>query len=579
MRSGSCFLLVVLSMFFNINCGDSNLKPVAKVGGRQISTADFIESFGQGKPVDAVNSAGDSVKQVYLNTMIDQELELVEAENLGFDQDEALVEEYKKAAKDMCANQVWNIDMIGHFAPEEDIRATYEKMKRQVRFSEIVFTFVKNDSVDTEPDVREMAKNIHVYLKKGAAFDSLARRFSHDKRVAKKGGDRGFLKWDARKADSPLYQKVWSMKPGRISKPFKSENKYYIVQVTEERPVQAGTYEQEKPRIQHMLMSQHQMEFGSRREEVIGDIEKKYGSEYNEETINYFLLKIQEKYAGMDSMSQGQARQVDYLDGFTPEDTAKALYSFDGNNALTIGTFVRILSPIANMRRPQLRTEKNLRDVLDQIKIYELLSYEGKRRGYLKLPKIQSDLKKLKEKKMLQNLRKKMNEELPQPTEAELFEYFEQNRDTYQHPARREVQEIWIKNKSVADKAMAAIKAGERFSNAARKYNERENTQRRNGYLGLIRKQEYGVIGIAAFSMKKEEVSEILNNGKYFSIIKVLDIRPAEPQTFEEAQKSVKSDLEEKYQKNATDELLERVKAENPIKVYSNRLHATVLSE
>ena len=291
------------------------------------------------------------------------------------------------------------------------------------------------------------------------------------------------------------------------------------------------------------------------------------------------MQKIQAKYAALDSVSQAQARRVDYLAGLTPEDTAKTLYTFDRKNKLTIGTFVRILSPISKMRRPQLRTEKNLRDVLDQIKVYELLSYEGMRRGYLKLPEVAGDLKKLREKKMLQNFKKRMNGELRQPTEAEIFEYFEQNRAQYQHPERREVQEIWMRDKKAADKAMAEIKAGKSFSRVASQYNERENTKKRNGYLGLIRSREYGVVGKEAFSLDKNGVSGILKNGKNFSIIKVLDIRTADYQTFEEAKKRVKSDLRQQYQKEAEDELFEQMKIENPIKIYTSRLHNAILSE
>src|SRR5690606_4208707 len=85
------------------------------------------------------------------------------------------------------------------------------------------------DSIDAEKRIRE----IHEQVKNGAAFDSLAKKYSDDRNSAIYGGEIG--RFSPGKLNSEKFEKTaFSLeKPGSVSEPFETRFGWHIVKLIE----------------------------------------------------------------------------------------------------------------------------------------------------------------------------------------------------------------------------------------------------------------------------------------------------------------------------------------------------------
>ncbi|MDD4858054.1 MAG: peptidyl-prolyl cis-trans isomerase [Candidatus Krumholzibacteria bacterium] len=136
---------------------------------------------------------------------------------------------------------------------DAELRAYYEKKKadftnpamRRIR----VMEFKKMPTAADEEDVRLHLEDIRNDIENGTIdFAAAAKEYSDDNSTSDKGGDLGFFK----KGDmAPEFDKIaFSMKPGDISEPFRTQFGYHILKV-EERKTEKGV---EQVHAKHILM-------------------------------------------------------------------------------------------------------------------------------------------------------------------------------------------------------------------------------------------------------------------------------------------------------------------------------------
>jgi peptidyl-prolyl cis-trans isomerase D len=136
---------------------------------------------------------------------------------------------------------------------DAELRELYDKRKdsfktpamRQVRVIELE----KKATTIDEEDVRARLQDIRADLMKGTLdFTEAAKDYSDDDATKDKAGDLGFFK----KGDmAPAFDTVaFSMKPGELSEPFRTEYGYHLLKV-EERKTEKGI---EQVRARHILM-------------------------------------------------------------------------------------------------------------------------------------------------------------------------------------------------------------------------------------------------------------------------------------------------------------------------------------
>jgi peptidyl-prolyl cis-trans isomerase C len=135
---------------------------------------------------------------------------------------------------------------------DEAMKKVYADAAKQIEGEQEVHA--RHILVETEDE----AKAIEAELKKGADFAELAKKKSKDPGAAD-GGDLGFFTKDQM---VPEFSAVaFTLEPGKISDPVKSQFGWHIIKVEEKRNRTAPDFDQVKPQIETYVMRKAQAEY------------------------------------------------------------------------------------------------------------------------------------------------------------------------------------------------------------------------------------------------------------------------------------------------------------------------------
>jgi peptidyl-prolyl cis-trans isomerase C len=138
-------------------------------------------------------------------------------------------------------------------ATDDAMKKVYDEAAKQIEGEQEVHA--RHILVETEDE----AKAIEAQLKNGADFATLAKAKSKDPGGASDGGDLGFFTKDQM---VPEFSAVaFSLEPGKISDPVKSQFGWHIIKVEEKRNRKAPDFAQVKPQIENYVTRKAQAEY------------------------------------------------------------------------------------------------------------------------------------------------------------------------------------------------------------------------------------------------------------------------------------------------------------------------------
>ncbi len=121
----------------------------------------------------------------------------------------------------------------------------------QVRASHIL---IRASSPQEEGRARQTILLIQGRLAKGEKFADLAKQYSEDPGSKNNGGDLGYV---AKGSVVPEFEKVaFSLKPGAVSPPVKTQFGYHLILVAEHKPAHQATLEEVQGQIREQLLQQ-----------------------------------------------------------------------------------------------------------------------------------------------------------------------------------------------------------------------------------------------------------------------------------------------------------------------------------
>jgi len=223
-------------------------------------------------------------------------------------------------------------------------------------------------------------------------------------------------------------------------------------------------------------------------------------------------------------------------------------------------------------RTPQLKNKEDVFTNIDtRVLPKKLLVLEAEKKNLRNDPEVVAQQKELTESFMLSEIRKTSIDDRIVITEDSLLDYYERHKEEYKEPPTREVREIVVKDLDLANRLYQRAIAGENFTTLARKYNEKQLTKDKDGYLGFIPKTRHK-IGEPVFNVPINGITKPIAIGSTYSILKVLSEKESQLKTFEESKPflrvKVGREQKETLEKKWLDELRRNIK----VVVYDNRL-------
>lgn len=223
------------------------------------------EEMGLSADTDVVKRLDELRKQMHAESMDDLE-KAAQAQGVSF-------EEFKQNLKNSILTQrVIQQEVGGHITvTQQEIQQFYDEHKgemerpEQVRLSEILISTQKAPAVKTEkgaaalpetpsPEVvaaaQKKAEEVHAQLEKGAKFDALAQKFS-DGPTAAQGGDLEYFRRGT--LSKELEDKVFAMKAGDYTQPIRTNQGWVILRVVEHQNAGIPPLKEVEPMVQERL--------------------------------------------------------------------------------------------------------------------------------------------------------------------------------------------------------------------------------------------------------------------------------------------------------------------------------------
>ncbi|UZN48317.1 Peptidylprolyl isomerase [Cupriavidus sp. H18C1] len=182
------------------------------------------------------------------NMLIDRELLVQEATKRGVTQNPDVQEQLEQARLNVLAGAVFEDYVRTHGTSDAELRKQYDKIKAQ--FGNGKEYRARHILVEKEAE----AQAIIAKIKGGAKFADVAKASSKDPGSAANGGD---LDWASSNSYVPEFSAAMAgLKKGQMTEtPVKTQFGWHVILLEDERETKIPTFEEAKPQLQQMLMS------------------------------------------------------------------------------------------------------------------------------------------------------------------------------------------------------------------------------------------------------------------------------------------------------------------------------------
>ena len=568
---------IITAMIFISGCNKSSDPIVARVGGRTITASEFERRFGQGRKTDEVRSATLEVKKEYLNKLIDEKLKIVSAYQSKLNEDDKITQLVNDRRKAQMFRRLIDLEVVEKIIPESRIKEYYQNSSKEVRIRQIVLKWDRLVA-ESKSDAFHRAKRLVQKLKMGESFAELAKTHSEDSETAKNGGNVGYLKWSPSAVQNPVFTAAFSMKQDETSQPIETDDGYYIIKVIHIKNYPSPPYEQEKEKIRQLIYRLHAEEIEQAYGQYLEDLKRKYRLKFNKDNIQHFVSRlnapVDEKITLQEDIQAAKKTEKSVFDKFSTQDRARIVAELSFRS-VNIGDVIAQINLLPRHRRPRFRTSEDFNQYLNQrIITLMILDHVLDAKKIEKDPIVVEQINSYEQSLLMRTIYQKQVKEQLTISEEDLLTYFEENREKYKHPPTREAKEIFVTDKSLAEKIVARARAGENFDLLFRQYNEKKSLEQDQGYLGFMSRGRAG-FGKPVFETNVGGVTDPVRIGNGYSILKVLSEKPETLKTFEEAEKLVASRLNRERAAEREKQWLQELRKKIPVVIYDNHLEKT----
>ena len=530
---------ILLSLQF-AGCGEKE-PVVARIGDAEIAVADFKRFVGNLPPELQSEKQGREADLDHLNSMVDQELLLMEARARGIDTSAAIAAQLQDLIRLQLAGRyrAQVIDTRIKIAAEDIQRAFVDMgFNRERLYSRILLYS------------REEVDEVMQQLGHGRTFEEMARRFADHDAFAQEDGTMDWIGRTQAERFGISKQDFFSLATGQVAQPLRMPGFWQIYRFLDDREAKIEKYQQEIGkelyREQQRIRTQEEFEVLSRQ----------------------YRLRLHPEGVGL-----LVRRNLD----LTPAEAARALYSFAGGK-MTLGDYLN-----------QLRSKGFRGGPVDSVQVVKfaeisalhpfLFARAGRERGWDEEPAFVEWRKRKNKELILKALMKAETTARMDLNETVLRDFYEADPRRFRNAAEVAVREIWVHTEEEARGLRAEIERGADIAELLHRPGVHSHgSLRRGGELVLrhLLRPAYPALVDAAFAAQEGDLvgPVALEEMGAFAIFRVLEHKDSRIRTFEEAQKQVRARVRAEQERELSTDFLKRLqeKYRDQIELFVERL-------
>ena len=247
----SLLLAGLLSVFIACQKKDTGYDHniIAKINDSKITFQDFSDYFKQKYPKKNLINASDSLKNNLRNDMILQQILLMEAYRLKYNKDIDIVKFVDEKERELAATAMLKQITTPKRVTEAELKRYYQWLGKSFTFYSIM---VKTGFFDeNRKSAEQKANDLYKKILNGKDFKEIAFKYS-EKPGAKSDSGR-MANMECFDIYEGLTKQLYQMKEGETSKPFYTDNAYYIIKLEKINERKFGDFKKEELQLKESL--------------------------------------------------------------------------------------------------------------------------------------------------------------------------------------------------------------------------------------------------------------------------------------------------------------------------------------
>ncbi|MGQ9705514.1 MAG: peptidylprolyl isomerase [bacterium] len=522
MRRTLIIIVIGIALISLYGCRDYDVKkPITAVGDRITTIEEFVNyyinatKYGRPSSIPEMKTI-DDVK-TFLKTLLYKDALVLEAEARGLFEDEEYKTQYENKKISMALEDLSKTITAGVKVSDEEVMDLYKHLDRSVIAQGIYL------------DTKKMANEALQRIKNGENFEDVAKEYDPFWKELNKPREREF----AYILDEGI-QELFNLKVGETTGVIQIPNNfgYVILKVVKIIPLEVEPFDDIKENLK----------------ESIKEIKSgKMLTSYNERLLEEYPFEIFEKNLRI---------AVDGTDQDIIEAAKNKLpIAKIGDETATFNELFPdgIPSDLFKKVRNESR-EEAYESLVDIIKREAGTRFFRKRAIELKgweKPEYQKELQDFKEEWAIDKLyAMDFKPTVPVPTDEQIREYYEKNKNWYDDPAEVTVRMIKTKDLNTANEVYKLMTTGEDIEKLVKKYSIDKRSKNYGGMAVFLEDEEdYSEVFQKAFERNPEEIIEPFEakDGSGYFVVMLLNKREHRQRSIDEKEiyESVKFDLQE----------------------------------
>jgi len=526
-------------------CSKREDMKLAEFKGKSISVGEFEEAYVKVQPEYLPKKTGEEGLREFLDTMLNKEIMVAKADELGYDKDPAVaqgVEMFSRQTMQVAYLKKAVADKV--VVSEEEVRAHYNNQG-------VVLT-IKQILTDTAED----AATAHSALDGGLDFDSACRQYSKSEDAAE-GGLVLTVTYGALIPD--IQTPLFATPVGKYTEPILTAHGWVIMKVLKrDEPQKLRPFEDVE---EQMTTDYKRLKESVLVNEFTEKVRSDYGVtwHYDAMAIAFAALPPDRPFEEAPSRSQ----EVYPLLYFDPADLNRPLVEYQGKS-ITIKDFSDMYDQASFYTRPRKNFRLGgIRGFLTMPIMNEIVPDMVRKSGIENDPEVAAVLKSKREEIMLGLMYEEQVSRQTVVTSEMMQNYYNDNIEAFRVAEKRKFGLVLAGDVDAAQAAHRELKAGTSLATVATAYSTDEESRNNGGLTKDLARGENQEIDAVGFAMKYVgDVCEPFQTSRGWMVLKLVERTNERIFTYEEAQPRIEATLKEKLNEDRLNELLVKWKEE-----------------
>ncbi len=417
------YLILLIFLFLFATCSKTD-KIVATIGkDRNITVPEFISFYNQRNKQNIQNASYDKLKE-NLDQMIEDEIKIKAAYEMGLDQDSTLKQSVEEFQRKTMLELLYQIQIVEQVVNESLIRDYYNKSSKEADIQDLVISVNRSATPEDKEKKKEKAEMILEELKAGKDFQHLANQYTQDPQIYITEKTISYVR-----INDPFQTEVFSLQPGQTSEIIQDYQGFHIVHIKKFNLKDIAPYKQKRDEIIYQLSNQLRPKIQQKASQYLTHLVQEAHITWNEKALNEVYSHVdniedndQEIGIVHDSLMNVSAdvKKLELLDlrgkSITVDNIINKLSQFNPQILFPCTDPERLKKNIVNLFQGDLLTQAALRLHLDTHK------------------EVREEIKSFKERSLIRMLNQQDIFKAKEPDDEQIYNYYINNKDKkYSH--------------------------------------------------------------------------------------------------------------------------------------------------